>query len=666
MARLNRKVTDSLVTTMQVAKAIQTIILAEANVLRACELLDILIRFMAQFQSGPATSTSTSGSEDFNDHSSDNNKLDFSEFPKGTCGKILLRLPSACKDLESTWTVCHSDESNIRKIAEREDFRIQDIQQGELKKVDRISPTAKLLRCRAERNLSAGYETFKVAQDGKHDSIAAYARQPAIFKDKVVAERGTRDGSKYKLLERKVGFSGISAIVCQAQGLFSNLPDDDLDTLVKFLYTKEYRKVLSTAKKWTPRLDKLQASYDEAVQTYFRIREGRHLSYPSRLLPRTRRKTNLPVKPTEKPPDIARVIQPNEDFPRPRSDGRPATCKRRITGQIPPIMLDRDCGVPESVRTAPSACEEDNGIVSDETMSDGGTLGHAAKRLRSSCWGMTAHSGDRQEGMHGSVSKSAQETSTSSPSHQQLAIEMDNGYVVQSQGSPPTPIPLSDLSTGAPQGETAAVTTIDLHPNVLFAGQPSVGTVANNPNLTADSYIVSRADDPTFVTSWQPQTIHERNTTDASGIVSSEPQIDNMPLVPTNIYRPTSKTVCMPVQRDVDTSVLDQPFQAVDAGMNVDGYMQGQLAATSQARSNDSDGPPVVRISVDTNEQTVSDAYDDGASLDMWAAPRISDALFAPTSRYSSADQIRHYYILYPPSAAAYPDTFDAAPRICL
>ncbi|KAF1976643.1 hypothetical protein BU23DRAFT_551566 [Bimuria novae-zelandiae CBS 107.79] len=299
-------------------------------------------------------------------------------------------------------------------------------------------------------------------------------------------------------------------------------------------------------------------------------------------------------------------------------------------------------------------------------MSDGGTLGHAAKRLRSSCWGMTAHSGDRQEGMHGNVSKSAQETSTSSPSHQQLAIEMDNGYVVQSQGSPPTPIPLSDLSTGTPRGETAAVTTIDLHPNVLFARQPSVGAVANNPNLTADSYIVSRADDPTFVTSWQPQTIHERNTTDASGIVSSEPQIDNMPLVPTNIYRPTSKTVCMPVQKDVDTSVLDQPFQAVDAGMNVDGYMQSQLAATSQARSNDSDGPPVVRISVDTNEQTVSDAYDDGASLDMWAAPRISDALFAPTSRYSSADQIRHYYILYPPSAAAYPDTFDAAPRICL
>ena len=182
----------------------------------------------------------------------------------------------------------------------------------------------------------------------------------------------------------------------------------------------------------------------------------------------------------------------------------------------------------------------------------------------------------------------------------------------------PGPIPLFDVSTGAPHGETATVTTIDLHPNVL-PGQPSVETVANNPNLTVDSYIVSRADDPTFVTSWQSQTVHERSATDVSGILSSEPQIDNMPSVSMNIYRPTSKTVCMAVQRgkfdnvnlchqplmtdpDVGTSVLDQPSQAADAGMHVDGYMQGQLAATSQARFNDSDGPPVVQISVDTNE----------------------------------------------------------------
>ncbi|KAK7178187.1 hypothetical protein PSPO01_15764 [Paraphaeosphaeria sporulosa] len=622
MARLNRKATDSLVTTMQVAKAIQTIILAEANVLRACELLDILVRFTAQFQSRPATSTSTPGSEDLSDHSSDNNKLDFSEFPKGTCGKILLRLPSACKDLESTWMPCHSDESNIRQIAEREDFRIQDIQRGELKKVDGISPTAKLLRCRAERNLSAGYETFKAAQDGKNDSIAAYARQSALFKDKVVAERGTRDGSKYKLLERKVGFSGISAIICQAQGLFSNLPDNDLDTLVKFLYAKEFRKVLRTAKRWSPRLDKLQVSYDEAVQTYFRIREQRPSSYPSRLLPRKRPKPNLPVKPT---------------------------------------------GVPASVRTAPSACGEDNGNVSDETMFDGSTLGHATKRLRLSCWGMMAHSGDRQGAMHGNVSKSAQETSTSGSSHQQLAIEMEPGYVVQSQDYSPGPVPLSDVSTGAPHGETAAVMTTDLHSNV-FAGQPNVGTVANNLNSTADSYIVSRANNPTFVTGWQPQTqtIHERSATDALGILSREPRIDDMPSVSMNVYTPTSKTACMAIERDVDTSVLDQPFQAVDAGVHVDEYMQGQLAATSQARFNDSDGPPVVQMNVDTNEQTVSDVYDGRPSLDMWAAPRISDALFAPTSRYWGTDRIRHYDILYPPGVAAYPDTFDAAPRISL
>lgn len=108
---------------------------------------------------------------------------------------------------------------------------------------------------------------------------------------------------------------------------------------------------------------------------------------------------------------------------------------------------------------------------------------------------------------------------------------MENGHVVQSQGSPPGPVPLSDVSTGAPHGEAAVLTTIDLHPNVLFAGQPSVRTVANNPNLTVDSYIVTHADDPTFITNWQLQTIHERSATDASGILSSEPQIDNMPSV---------------------------------------------------------------------------------------------------------------------------------------
>lgn len=146
------------------------------------------------------------------------------------------------------------------------------------------------------------------------------------------------------------------------------------------------------------------------------------------------------------------------------------------------------------------------------------------------------------------VSKSAQETSASRSSHRRLAMEMENGHVVQSQDSSPGPIPLSDVSTGAPHGETAAVTATDLHPNI-FAGQPSVGTVTNNPNLTVDSYIVSRADDPTFVTSWQPQANHERSATDASGILSSEPRIDNMPSVSMNIYRPTSKTVCMAVQR---------------------------------------------------------------------------------------------------------------------
>ena len=53
---------------------------------------------------------------------------------------------------------------------------------------------------------------------------------------------------------------------------------------------------------------------------------------------------------------------------------------------------------------------------------------------------------------------------------------------------------------------------------------------------------------------------------------------------------------------NIDTFVLDQPSQTADAGMHVDGYVQGQLAATSQARFKDSDGPPVLQISVDTNE----------------------------------------------------------------
>jgi hypothetical protein len=62
----------------------------------------------------------------------------------------------------------------------------------------------------------------------------------------------------------------------------------------------------------------------------------------------------------------------------------------------------------------------------------------------------------------------------------------------------PGPIPLFDVSTGAQQRETATFTMIVLHRNVL-PRQPSVETVANNPNLTVDSYIVSRADDPTAV-----------------------------------------------------------------------------------------------------------------------------------------------------------------------
>src|SRR3954451_15812011 len=107
--------------------------------------------------------------------------------------------------------------------------------------------------------------------------------------------------------------------------------------------------------------------------------------------------------------------------------------------------------------------------------------------------------------------------------------------------SPLRPNPPSGISTGAPHGETATVTTIDLHPNVLFAGQPSVETVANSPNLTVDSFLVSRAEDPTFVASWQPQTIHERSATDAPGIFPSDPRVDNMPSVSMNIYRPTPK-----------------------------------------------------------------------------------------------------------------------------
>jgi hypothetical protein len=83
------------------------------------------------------------------------------------------------------------------------------------------------------------------------------------------------------------------------QGLFGNLPDGDLHTFIKFLNAREFRKVLSTAKSWTPRLDKLQEPYDEAVQVYLRIRVEYHISYPSRLLPQTWRIAKLLAENTD-------------------------------------------------------------------------------------------------------------------------------------------------------------------------------------------------------------------------------------------------------------------------------------------------------------------------------------------------------------------------------
>jgi hypothetical protein len=56
--------------------------------------------------------------------------------------------------------------------------------------------------------------------------------------------------------------------------------------------------------------------------------------------------------------------------------------------------------------------------------------------------------------------------------------------------------------------------------------------------------------------------------------------------------------------------------------------------------------------------------YDARVDIDLWAAPRISNALFAPNFVLDeSTGQTRHYDILNP-QVAEYLGIFDAAPRI--
>lgn len=285
--------------TRQATKAIKTILLADPEALSASGLLNILVRFISQIQpKGLATPSSTpsasrcsspesiqsrnesvsdellSGSINevppqcarqspgIGDEHGPKDGLDFSHFPKGFCGELLLRLPSACDELGDLWCVDDSDETNFNRLAGREDCRIDHLRLGEAggKKQQDPSPASKFFAYLAARHLSSSY----LSQNAK--DVRAYAKSLENVEDTRRAERGIRDGLKYISLEHKTGCAGISALTSQVWQ-FKNLPEEDLDTAVRFLNAPEFGKVVECARTWSSRVEHLQRLYSGAVES---------------------------------------------------------------------------------------------------------------------------------------------------------------------------------------------------------------------------------------------------------------------------------------------------------------------------------------------------------------------------------------------------------------
>ncbi|EKG09968.1 hypothetical protein MPH_12930 [Macrophomina phaseolina MS6] len=196
--------------------------------------------------------------------------------PTGTCRQILDQLQKKYVEYKefSKNEVRVAIEGPQWKQLSHEDFRVADLVIVEGCK----SKSAIFRATLARRNLAKQFEAWERAnhQESRVDQLvkdlntskrgnrrmASFARQQP-FRDVLAAQRGIQFGTKFLVIERRLGIAGISTLLAFLPELCWRLKYQDIADLVMFLHDPRWENVLELAQSCTSWFERCETAYSE-------------------------------------------------------------------------------------------------------------------------------------------------------------------------------------------------------------------------------------------------------------------------------------------------------------------------------------------------------------------------------------------------------------------